>query len=348
MYYDLTVPGPECYVAEGLLNHNSGKSQALQDVLDAVCDMPDATWSAIDRQEGPTFKAYRNQWNRTGTFHESDDALGEIKRLRALCKQRNRRLDEGMDADLDGEVDQWWIVDESGETPDRRGHVLFIDELSSATTDKEFAENLTLLLEVCRKSSVSVVMASPDLDTNRVPRAVLDQVNVTVGFACPFSDAVQMFGKGSTQSGWEPYSLVTATDDEPNDAGKAFIRGGGYNLPELHRFGAMDREEIVARNRARRLWRERMGMSADVTPDDVEDAEIVSDEEMAIRAALELCGDRAGLPVAEAKKSLTDAQIASVRSVAPSRPTHDPGARQSVRAYRREDLVSALEAFDEA
>lgn len=246
-------------------NSGSGKSQALQNLLDAVCDMPDADWSGIDVQEGPTLKAYQAQWNCRSVHYTRAAALEHVKALRELCVARNRRLDEGMDADLDGEIDQWWIV---GEEPDRRGHVLFIDELSSFTADKECREELILLLEVCRKASVSVVMATPDLETTRVPAAVRDQAGVKVAFGCPFPDAQLMFGKGSTQSGWEPWSFVPADDASPNDAGKSYVLGAGYNRPEVHRWFALPKDEIVARNRARRLWRGRFAPPIE-TPDAV-------------------------------------------------------------------------------
>ena len=49
-FYDLTVPGPDNYVAEGLIHHNSGKSVALDTLMSwmALGSVKDCRVIAID------------------------------------------------------------------------------------------------------------------------------------------------------------------------------------------------------------------------------------------------------------------------------------------------------------
>ncbi|MGW4050815.1 hypothetical protein ACWENA_08275 [Streptomyces sp. NPDC004779] len=130
------------------------------------------------------------------------------------------------------------------------------------------------ILRVGRKARVQVVLAAQEATKDSIGAAIADSIALKILGPSRHQDIVQVFGAGAGANGYRPDRLHPAEGEDPADAGKAYIMGGGQRDPLIHKFIAMTREEgkerAAARAAAGRPWIDDISLkTAGVTFDDL-------------------------------------------------------------------------------
>lgn len=130
------------------------------------------------------------------------------------------------------------------------------------------------ILRVGRKSRVQIGLAAQEATKDAIGAAIADSIALKIVGPSRHQDVVQVFGAGAGANGWRPDRLHPAEGEDPADAGKVYIMGGGSTDPLIHKFIAMSPEEGKARaaERApRRPWIDEESLAAaGVTFDDLD------------------------------------------------------------------------------
>ncbi|PVC73485.1 hypothetical protein [Streptomyces sp. CS081A] len=130
------------------------------------------------------------------------------------------------------------------------------------------------ILRVGRKSRVQIGLAAQEATKDSIGAAIADSIALKIVGPSRHQDIVQVLGAGAGANGWRPDRLHPAQGEDPADAGKAYIMGGGSADPLIHKFIAMSRDEGKARAAARaaagRPWIDDISLeTAGVTFDDL-------------------------------------------------------------------------------
>ncbi|MFC8273769.1 hypothetical protein ACFUJR_14850 [Streptomyces sp. NPDC057271] len=130
------------------------------------------------------------------------------------------------------------------------------------------------ILRVGRKSRVQIGLAAQEATKDSIGAAIADSIALKIVGPSRHQDIVQVLGAGAGANGWRPDRLHPAQGEDPADAGKAYIMGGGSADPLIHKFIAMTRDEGKARAADRaaagRPWIDDISLeSAGVTFDDL-------------------------------------------------------------------------------
>ncbi|MEW5658333.1 hypothetical protein ABGT92_23805 [Streptomyces cinereoruber] len=130
------------------------------------------------------------------------------------------------------------------------------------------------ILRVGRKSRVQIGLAAQEATKDSIGAAIADSIALKIVGPSRHQDIVQVLGAGAGANGWRPDRLHPAQGEDPADAGKAYIMGGGSADPLIHKFIAMSRDEGKARAAARaaagRPWIDGISLeTAGVTFDDL-------------------------------------------------------------------------------
>lgn len=228
----------------------SGKSSGLWVFIDWLIDCYDADVYGIDTTTGPCFGAYRKllagfAFDGGAAHTILDDATSEAMR-------RNTLLNEGMDADEDGLLDENFQI--SGQAGQRAWFII-IDEYSTLAQDQDLRQKVERLLEIGRKARIFVVISTPSASKRSIVSTVpVNQTMVKVVFGVPFVEIQFILGPGSSDDGWRPDRFISASVNDPHDSGKAVISSGDHGSPVTHRFDRLTPEMIRDRNRDRRIW----------------------------------------------------------------------------------------------
>lgn len=86
-----------------------------------------------------------------------------------------------------------------------------------------------------RKVCAQLLIASQFATTDYLGSAIISNLSLQMLGPCRQADVVQTFGGGAIDDGWLPHRLVPKQANELNDAGKFYLRGGGYNEPVIWR-----------------------------------------------------------------------------------------------------------------
>lgn len=130
------------------------------------------------------------------------------------------------------------------------------------------------ILRVGRKARVQIGLAAQEATKDSIGAAIADSIALKIVGPSRHQDIVQVLGAGAGANGWRPDRLHPAQGEDPADAGKAYIMGGGSADPLIHKFIAMSRDEGKARAAARaaagRPWIDGISLeAAGVTFDDL-------------------------------------------------------------------------------
>lgn len=230
----------------------SGKSSGIWTLLDWLVDCRDADVYGIDLTNGPVFGAFKRVMK--GVAYTDEEAIPILDAAIEECLRRNVMLEEGMDADEDGLIDENWVVTEKeGE----RAIFIVIDEYTSlAQKGAAMRTRVERIMEIGRKARVHIVISSPAADKKALGDSTtpVTQSMVKVIFGISAAMIVHLLGVGAAAEGWRPDRLEPATDEDPADSGKCYIHSPQFSRPQLQRFDRLKPEEIRERNRDRRAF----------------------------------------------------------------------------------------------
>jgi hypothetical protein len=173
--------------------------------------------------------------------------------------------------------------------------VIFIDEFIQL--DKKAKELAVDLIRIGRKAAITVVLAAQQATKDTLGAAIADSVSLKIMFASRHADVPLVFGEGTLGQGWRPDRLHPATGDDPEDAGKCYIMGGGSREPYLYKAFPMSPAEAIKRGKER--------ASEGITKLDA-DTTGESFENSLLRAILNILNDEQWLPTSTIAKELKD------------------------------------------
>ncbi|MEU1434022.1 hypothetical protein ABZ438_07975 [Streptomyces sp. NPDC005786] len=102
------------------------------------------------------------------------------------------------------------------------------------------------LLRIGRETGVHLIFAAQESTEDSLGDAIADSVTYRVMLASRAEDIRLTLGTGAAAAGYRPDRLQPAVDDERvYDAGKAFIRGPGYDRPILWKWDRISRDQIM-------------------------------------------------------------------------------------------------------
>ncbi|TXS34334.1 hypothetical protein [Streptomyces sp. OR43] len=115
------------------------------------------------------------------------------------------------------------------------------------------------LLRIGRETGVHLIFAAQESTEDSLGDAIADSVTYRVMLASRAEDIRLTLGTGAAAAGYRPDRLQPAVDDERvYDAGKAFIRGPGYDRPILWKWDRLSRDQVMQavgdRKAAGRPW----------------------------------------------------------------------------------------------
>lgn len=131
------------------------------------------------------------------------------------------------------------------------------------------------LLRVGRKSRVQIGLAAQEATKDSIGATIADSIALKIVGPSRHQDIVQVFGAGAGANGWRPDRLHPAQGEDPADAGKVYIMGGGSTDPLIHKVVAISPEEgkrrAAERAAAGRPWIDDVSLeTAGVTFDDLD------------------------------------------------------------------------------
>jgi len=214
-----------------------GKSVTMRTLADALTACSDVLVGDLD----PGGNGLAPLADALGVRAIGDDAMGEIEAILEqalkIAKARPALFAElGMD-------DNW------EPTPEDPAIVLFLDEYPQLSDRaKELAVKI---LRVGRKSRVQLVIAAQEATADSLGDAIADSIALKIVGPSRHQDVKQVFGAGAGADGWRPDRLHPAQGDDPADAGKVYIMGGGSTEPMVYKFLALSVQEATRRGKER-------------------------------------------------------------------------------------------------
>jgi S-DNA-T family DNA segregation ATPase FtsK/SpoIIIE len=123
------------------------------------------------------------------------------------------------------------------------------------------------LLRIGRETGVFLIFAAQEGTEDSLGDAIADSVTYRVMLASRAEDIRLVLGTGAAAAGYRPDRLQPAVDDDRvYDAGKAFIRGPGYDRPILWKWDRIGRDQIMQavadRKEAGRPWFDQDSLAA--------------------------------------------------------------------------------------
>ncbi|WP_030319627.1 hypothetical protein [Streptomyces flavochromogenes] len=130
------------------------------------------------------------------------------------------------------------------------------------------------ILRVGRAGRVHIGLAAQEATKDAIGAAIANSVALKIMGPARQQDVQLVFGTGASANGYRPDKLHPAQGEDPADAGKAYIMGGGQRDPLIHKFIALDIDEAKVRAAARaaagRPWIDEDSLkAAGVTFDDL-------------------------------------------------------------------------------
>ncbi|MFE3326874.1 hypothetical protein [Streptomyces sp. NPDC059176] len=130
------------------------------------------------------------------------------------------------------------------------------------------------ILRVGRKARVQIGLASQEATKDSIGAAIANSIALKIVGPSRHQDIVQVFGAGAGANGWRPDRLHPAEGEDPVDAGKVYIMGGGSHDPLIHKvipLGASEAKRRAAARSTGRPWIDQASLdAAGVTFDDLD------------------------------------------------------------------------------
>lgn len=198
------------------------------------------------------------------------------------------------------------------------------------------------ILRVGRAGRVQVGLAAQEATKDAIGAAIADSIALRVVGPSRHQDVLQVFGAGAGANGWRPDRLHPAQGEDPADAGKVYIMGGGSVDPLIHKVIPVSVDEGKARAAERaaagRPWFDQESLDlAGVTFDDLDEVR----PHTRLPEVIELA--RAAFTAAEdPERMTTDDMFEYVASAVPE--TWGPEEGEEVEAVRGRFLKALREA----
>lgn len=250
----------------------SGKSSAFWACIDWLSCCHDVVLHGIDLSGGPALRVWGKVFESVA-FTPEDAAILLSKRI-ASAKARTEILAERSEprpGQPSPGAEHW--TTEDAERGDGKFHIVFIDELPLMTAYPELCELLQVHQRIGRKAGETSVVATQDLSGATLGATALRKNPSTlIMLPCSREDVSQGLGGGKIKEGWTPHRFVPAEGDDPNDAGKCFIKSGRHIKPVPWRFARLD---DIAEIHSRAIERIEAGRPADDDPPVIEEAAVI-------------------------------------------------------------------------
>lgn len=251
IYYDLSVPGPENYVAEGLVNHNSGKSGWVHSLLAWLVPCRDVVLLGIDMASGATLNVWKKMF-ALPIATNVDAALIILEKVFAVIKNREAAL--GKAAEEDDEADDSfeptkktpWIVLIIDEFPDLLAEAESTPRIKDGKEDGNLLRVIVLLLgriaKKARKCGIRLIFCTQNGTKVDVgSKEMQAQLKAIVGLRLDQQQSRNLWGPLERQ-GWRSTDLglgeFLLNDEEHSIPNKA---KGYWVTPE-------DRRRVVSAN----------------------------------------------------------------------------------------------------
>ncbi|MEE4419539.1 hypothetical protein [Streptomyces bugieae] len=194
------------------------------------------------------------------------------------------------------------------------------------------------ILRVGRGARVQIGLAAQEATKDAIGAAIADSIALKIVGPSRHQDIVQVFGAGAGANGWRPDRLHPAQGEDPADAGKVYIMGGGSTDPLIHKVIPASPEEgkqrADERAAAGRPWFDEESLAAaDVSFDDLDEVR----PHVRLPEVVELA--RAAFTAADDPQRMTTEELYEyVASAAPESwgPREDEEAEAARRRYLKE------------
>lgn len=211
-----------------------GKSMFMRALADITTSCRDCVTWDID-PGGNGLEVFGKAISRSG--REQDEIKSMLEDAIEYAKIRAKKLTQL------GMGDNW---QPSKEHP---ALVIFIDEFIQL--NKENKDLAVSLIRIGRKAAISVILAAQQATKDVLGAAIADSVSLKVMFSSRHADVPIVFGEGMLASGWRPDRLHPVSGDDPQDAGKCYIMGGGSREPYLYKVMPLEHADALERGRER-------------------------------------------------------------------------------------------------
>jgi hypothetical protein len=202
-----------------------------------------------------------------------------------------------------------------------------------------------------RKACENTILMTQDSSGDTLKNTSLRKYPSTILMGpCSREDVIGLLGGGALAAGWRPDRLVAAEGDDPNDAGKFFVRSGRFRTPTPYRLPWLDSLTEIHTRAHERIKAGLPSLDGDPDGHGEELAVIIPPTLAAVRAAFAAAGDPEKLPSADVAAAVgmvdANALALALRPHLGPRPTRwylDDG--QKVRGYWLDDVRAAIEGL---
>ncbi|AXH67284.1 FtsK-like DNA translocase [Streptomyces phage Wofford] len=195
-----------------------GKSMFMRALAEITTSCKDCVTWDIDAA-GNGLEVFGDAVSRRGrTDEEIEEMLAEALEYTKIRAKKLTKLRMG---------DNW------RPSPEHPAIVIFIDEFIQLSRK---AKDLAIeIIRNGRKSAITVILAAQEATKDALGAAIANGISIKIMFASRHADITLVFGEGSISQGWRPDKLHPASGDDPEDAGKCYIMGGGSREPYLYK-----------------------------------------------------------------------------------------------------------------
>lgn len=217
----------------------SGKTRALWVIIRMLLACREVEIDAIDLSNGPAFPAWRGCIRRFG--RNTDEAHVILDDAITLIQNRTAELTRLVEQDeLDDNLE-----DNHQPSPEHPQRIIAIDEFPLLSDDKELMVKIKTILRTGAKAAVTAIVCAQGSGKEDLGSTVArSQINAKVIMACEIADVTRLLGGGMADQGWRPHHLQVAVGDQPNDAGKGYVRDGDHDDPDPIRFFGLDMAQV--------------------------------------------------------------------------------------------------------
>lgn len=205
-----------------------GKSMFMRKLADITTSCRDCVTWDID-PGGNGLEVFGSAIARRGrTADEIEEMLTEALEYTKIRAKKLTKLRMG---------DNW------NPTQEHPALIIFIDEFIQL--NKKCKDLAIEVIRNGRKAAITVVMAAQQATKDTLGAAIADSISIKVMFASRHADVPLVFGEGALSQGWRPDRLHPASGEDPEDAGKCYISGGGSREPHLYKVFALEPDEAI-------------------------------------------------------------------------------------------------------
>jgi FtsK/SpoIIIE family len=222
----------------------SGKSSALWTLIDSLSACEDVVIWGIDLTGSPGLKAWGSVIQELATTPDQAKALLEklLKMGRGRTAELGDRSTPRLGQPLPDLASENWRP-----SPQGPQIVLIVDEYP-ALVEAGLWPYVAMILKELRKGAVTLILASQRATKDELGTSTVKaQIGLKVLLSCDPQDVQLLLGAGMRAKGWTPDRLLPALNEDPYDAGIAYIHGGAHIRPVPKKFYRLELPEVYRR-----------------------------------------------------------------------------------------------------